>query len=39
LFYRNNVVRSIETAKRPETRARRVAAIAALRDGRREIGA
>jgi Bacteriocin-protection, YdeI or OmpD-Associated/Domain of unknown function (DUF1905) len=38
-FYRKNFVRSIDTAKRPETRARRVAAIAAaLRDGRREVG-
>ena len=37
-FYRKNFVRSIEGAKRPETRARRVAAIAdALRQGNREI--
>ena len=37
-FYRKNFVRSIDTARRPETRARRVAAIAAaLRDGRRDI--
>jgi hypothetical protein len=37
-FYRKNFVRSIDAAKKPETRARRVAATAdALRDGRREI--
>lgn len=37
-FYRKNFVRSIDVAKRPETRARRVTAIAAaLRAGRREI--
>jgi len=37
-FYRKNFVRSIDSAKRPETRARRVEAIAdALRQGRREI--
>ena len=37
-FYRKNFVRSIDSAKRPETRARRVGAIAdALRGGRRQI--
>jgi len=37
-FYRKNFVRSIDSAKRPETRARRVVAIAdALRQGRRDI--
>ena len=36
-FYRNNYVRWIEEAKRPETRARRIAqATALLREGRRE---
>jgi hypothetical protein len=38
-FYRKNFVRSIDAAKKPETRARRVAATAdALRNGRRELG-
>ena len=37
-FYRKNFVRSIDGAKKPETRARRVAATAvALREGRREV--
>jgi len=37
-FYRKNFVRSIESAKKPETRARRVTAIAeALREGRRDL--
>ena len=37
-FYRNAFVRSIEDAKRPETRARRIAdTVAALRAGRREL--
>jgi hypothetical protein len=37
-FYRNNFARSIASAKRPETRARRIAQmIAALNDGRREV--
>jgi len=36
-FYRKNYVRWIEEAKRPETRAVRIAqAVALLRDGRRE---
>ena len=36
-FYRNNFARAIDAAKRPETRARRIAQmIAALKDGRRE---
>jgi uncharacterized protein YdeI (YjbR/CyaY-like superfamily) len=37
-FYRKNFVRSIQSAKKPDTRARRVVAIAdALRAGKREI--
>ena len=36
-FYRNAFVRAIETAKRPETRARRIReAVEALQSGRRE---
>ena len=37
-FYRNNFARSIGSAKRPETRAKRIAQmIAALEAGRREV--
>jgi Bacteriocin-protection, YdeI or OmpD-Associated/Domain of unknown function (DUF1905) len=37
-FYRNNFIRWIESAKRPETRARRIAeTVAMLKDGRKRL--